>query len=134
MRNVRWKSAYLTQIDCLDTAKTSLFETLRGLGDEVARVEHCQDIEDLLADLNARAAALYATPAPGPDAAARELGSAKIDVERILDRSLPLAALGTPSCHDCGICDAAGERLRGWLDQARCDTHDGRGDHTDEGR
>ncbi|MDZ7752236.1 MAG: hypothetical protein U5S82_11340 [Gammaproteobacteria bacterium] len=121
MRKVRWKGSFLTHIDCLDTAKTRLFRSLDGLGEEVARVEHCQDIEDLLRDLNARASELYGSPAPDPDAAARVLGAAKADVERILDQGLPLAALGTPSCHDCGMCDVTGERLREWLGEARCD-------------
>lgn len=121
MRNVRWKSSYLTRIDCLDTAKTTLFETLKDLADQVSRVEHCRDIEDLLGELNTRATALYAAPAPDGASAARVLGPTREDLARILDQGLPLAALGTPSCHDCGMCDATGERLRGWIDTVRCD-------------
>jgi len=110
MRHLRWKRGYLTGFLGLDRAKQGLHETLQGLNQDLDRVEHCQDIVDLLTELNGQARGLFEIAAGNEAEAGAVLRDHRREIAETLEARLPLPALGTPACRDCDLCERA-ERL-----------------------
>ncbi len=112
MRRVRWKSKYDTGDRRLDEHHKALVAALLHVDSLLRSKEHCQDMEDLYREL---------TDMAGERLRDRRSfrqgrGSDKA-FQGLLTDGLPLAALDTPACRDCGICDLTGERIRAWLDE-----------------
>ena len=112
MRRVRWKSKYTTGNRYLDERNKSLVGILQEIDGALKAKEHCQDMEELQAALTDRAGVRLTQgesvdDSRGSDEAIRDL----------LHDSLPLAALNTPACRRCEVCDMTEERIDGWLAQ-----------------
>ena len=112
MRRVRWKSKYATGDRRLDEHHKALVGVLLEIDAELRAKEHCQDMEDLYGELTDMAGerlldGISFQQSHGSDKAIRGL----------ITDSLPLAALDTPACRDCSICDLTGERIREWLEK-----------------
>jgi len=112
VRRVRWKSKYLTGDRRADERNKRLVAILGELDEALRGKEHCQDMEELYAALaevtGKRLSSAVAPSGAGSDDAVRDL----------IRSSLPLAALHTPACRDCDICDLTDERVTAWLEQA----------------
>jgi predicted Zn-ribbon and HTH transcriptional regulator len=80
--------------------------------------EHCQDMVELMEQLNGQARRLFQTKAGSCRQAEGQIHHHTTAISEILDRHLPLAALDTPACRDCAICDHTEEILREWLEQS----------------
>lgn len=113
MRNLRWKQKFISGFNCLDQSKRQLYQELQNLQTEMAQKEHCQDMRDLMGKLNGQASNLFETNLPN------QLKTHVTGVSQTLDQHLPLAALHTPACRACTICDRTDELLNGWLEQTR---------------
>ncbi len=118
MRRLRWKGKFTTGNRRLDEHHKALVSVLQEIDAALRATEHCQDMEDLYATLTDISAERLAKGesfehGPGSDSAFQDL----------LDDSLPLAALDTPACRDCDICELTGERMSAWLGQGAELTH-----------
>jgi hypothetical protein len=114
MSRLRWKSSYLTGEREVDEGNKALVGLLTDFDRVLKGKEHCQDMNELYADLTgvveerlaagARVAAAQAEVA-GSDGALRQL----------LKTRLPLPARITPACRECGLCDLLDEKVTEWL-------------------
>ena len=112
MKRVRWKGRYASGDPAVDDRNRQLVGLLESFGGELARKEHCQDMNELYADLAGLAQRhLEQTPAD----LGREDGHGYAEVRDLLRRRFPLAALSTPACKECGLCDLMEGQIRGWL-------------------
>jgi hypothetical protein len=112
MKRVRWKSRYLTGRPDLDVRNRALVGLLDAFSQELSRKEHCQDMNAVYDDLASLAGErLEEDPASLATAGA----SGYAAVEGLLKTRFPLAALSTPACKECGLCDLLQDRIRGWL-------------------
>ncbi|MEN8179245.1 MAG: hypothetical protein ABFS39_11620 [Pseudomonadota bacterium] len=118
MRHLRWKRNYISGFSSLDRPKQALYENLQALQTEMEHKEHCQDMEDLMGDLNAQARSLFEVRAGSRQQIEGAVSKHTAAIAQTLDQQLPLAALETPACHDCGICEHTGESIREWLVQS----------------
>ncbi|RMD71415.1 MAG: hypothetical protein D6819_01685 [Gammaproteobacteria bacterium] len=100
MRKLRWKSRYATGDPERDRAHREILERFNAFVDASHKVEHCQDMSDLLAELARRI-----------DTALAKGEEVEDEVRRVLEASLPLDAKDTPACTHCGLCDIIEERL-----------------------
>ena len=112
MRRLRWKSKYATGNRRVDAHHKALVDVLLGIDAELRAKEHCQDMEDLYGELTQMAVDRLAH---GGSSGA--ISSSDGAFRAVLNTSLPLAALDTPACRDCSICDLTEERLGEWLVQ-----------------
>ncbi len=117
MRHLRWKRNFVSGHSCLDRPKQTLYEDLHKLQTEMEHREHCQDMEDLMGDLNAQARKLFELKAGSCEQAVRVINEQATAIAQTLAQQLPLQALDTPACHDCSICDHTGELIGEWLEQ-----------------
>lgn len=111
MRHIRWKNKYLTGDPASDERNRSLVALVSDLGHELGRKEHCQDMNELYAELVQITARRLETMADEPAAATES--DAKLG--EMLRNGFPLAARSTPACKECGLCDLMEERMRDWL-------------------
>jgi hypothetical protein len=126
MRHLRWKRNFLSGFAVLDHPKQALFEDLQTLQTEMQHKEHCQDMADLMDELSAEARRLFEAKAGSCRQAEGLMHNHALAITRSLDNHLPLAALDTPACRDCAICDHTGEMLREWVEQSNTpDTDEG---------
>lgn len=82
-----------------------------GLGAELASKEHCQDMNDVfdrLADLTQQRLKGLASGSPAE-------AENTAEIHRVLTERFPLAAISTPACRDCGLCDSMERKVRAWL-------------------
>ncbi len=118
MRHLRWKRNYFSGISSLDYPKQALYEDLQKLQTEMEHKEHCQDMEDLMNDLKGQARSLFEEKAGNLEQAERVVHEHTTIIAQTLNQHLPLAALETPACRDCAICEHTDELLRTWLMQS----------------
>ncbi len=118
MRHLRWKRNYLSGIGSLDRSKQALYEDLRVLQTEMEHKEHCQDMEDLMIDLSGQARNLFEAKAASRKQAELVVYEHTAAIAQTLDQCLPLAALDTPACRNCAICEHTGELVGNWLVQS----------------
>ncbi len=118
MRHLRWKRNFLSGVASLDRQKEALYEDLRELQTEMEHREHCQDMEDLMDDLNQQARDLFEAKAGSHKQAESVAHAHSKAIAQTLDQHLPLQALDTPACHDCAICKHTGELVGNWLEQS----------------
>lgn len=118
MRYLRWKRNYLSGFPILDHPKQTLYEDLQTLQAEMEQKEHCQDMTDLMLELNGQARDLFEAKPGSCRQAEGLILEHSAAIARILDGHLPLTALDTPACRDCAICAHTEERLREWLVQS----------------
>jgi hypothetical protein len=112
MKRVRWKSRYTTGAPEVHARNRALVGLLEEFGAELGRKEHCQEMNgvyDELASLTRRH--LDQDPA----GLARDDAEGRTAVRVLLQTRFPLAALSTPACKECGLCDLLEGRIRGWL-------------------
>ena len=101
MRRLRWKTKYATGDPDADRRNQALVDLVNGLGAELARKEHCQDINEVfgrLADLTGERLEGLGTGS-GAEAAN------KAEIRRLLTERFPLAARSSPACRECGLCE-----------------------------
>lgn len=115
MRHLRWKRNYLCGIPSLDRPKQALYEGLQELQTEMDHREHCQDMEDLMDDLRGEARNLFEEKAGNRKQAGGIVYEHMEAVAQTLSQHFPLAALDTPACRNCAICDHTDEWVRDWL-------------------
>ncbi|MGD8590511.1 MAG: hypothetical protein PVG22_16935 [Chromatiales bacterium] len=118
MRHLRWKRNYLSGFPVLDHPKQALYEDLQSLHTEMEQKEHCQDMTELMEELNGQARQLFEARAGSCRQAEGALYIHSAAISRTLDSHLPLSALDTPACRVCGICDHAEEIMQEWLEQS----------------
>jgi len=114
VRRVRWKSKYLTGDRRADERNKRLVAILHELDEELRSKEHCQDMEELYGAL----AEVTGKRLSGAEGAPSGVGSDDA-VRDLIRASLPLAALQTPACRDCDICDLTDEKVTAWLQQGK---------------
>lgn len=112
MKRVRWKPGYASGDPAVDERNRQLVGLLETFGGELTRKEHCQDMNELYADL-AGLAQRHLDAAPA--ALGRADGHGYAEVRDLLRSRFPLAALSTPACKECGLCDLLEGQIRGWL-------------------
>ena len=112
MRHLRWKQKFISGFSCLDQSKRHLYQQLQTLQSEMGRTEHCQDMLELMDQLNEQAHSLLETKVPN------QLPTHVAEIGRSLDQYLPLAALDTPACRACSVCDRTEVLLHDWLEAA----------------
>jgi hypothetical protein len=112
MRPPRWKTRYATGEPTLDEQNRILFGLVEELGAELGRREHCQDMNELYREL---LGLVQDQLERDPAGLARNGAPGRTEVETILRGRLPLAALSTPACRECGLCDLLMDRARAWL-------------------
>ena len=110
MRRVRWKKGYATGNRHLDERNKALVGIIQEIDGALRAKEHCQDMEDLQATLTDMTGERLAQG----ESAGYGRGSDEA-IRALLHDSLPLAALDTPACRHCEVCDLTEERLDGWL-------------------
>lgn len=118
MRHLRWKKNYLSGFTSLDRPKKALYEDLQLLQTEMEHKEHCQDMEEMMADLKAQARNLFEAQAGSREQAAEVMQVHLAAIAQTLDQHLPLTALDTPACRECAICEHTGELVGKWLVQS----------------
>jgi len=118
MRHLRWKRNYFSGFTSLDHPKQALYEDLQALQTEMEHKEHCQDMQDLMAELHGQARSLFEEKAGNREQAEAVMYEHTAEIAQTLDQHLPLAALDTPACRDCAICEHTGELLGEWLEQS----------------
>jgi hypothetical protein len=118
MRHLRWKRNYMSGFPALDRPKQALYDNLQVLHTEMEQTEHCQDMLDLMNELNGQARCLFEARAGTRRQAEGLVHNHKRVITQTLDSHLPLAALDTPACRDCSICAHTDERMREWLEQS----------------
>ena len=121
MRHLRWKRNYFNGIPSLDYPKQALYEDLQRLLGEMEHQEHCQDMEDLMETLNEQARGLFEERAGNLEQAEVVVKEYTETLSQTLEQYLPLAALETPACRNCAICDHTDELLRTWVVQSTAD-------------
>ena len=107
MRAVRWNKRYITgdrQFDDRNRDLAALFEELRS---ELSSVEHCQEMNELAARLRDLIKQRFAA-LPGDAGISHQSDKA---IRNLLEHDFPLAALSTPACRECGLCDLMKERV-----------------------
>ncbi len=124
MRHLRWKRKYLSGFSALDRPKQTLYEDLQNLQREMEHKEHCQDMEDLMGELNVQAKSLLEVKVGSPQEIDTAVSGHTASINQTLDQQLPLAALDTPACHDCGICEHADQRIHEWIEQSTVSQED----------
>lgn len=124
MRHLRWKRNYLSGFPILDYPKQALYEDLQTLHAEMEHKEHCQDMADLMQELNGQARQLFEAKAGSCRQAEGLIHDHTTAIARTLDGCLPLSALDTPACRDCAICANTEELLRDWLVQSNSPAED----------
>jgi hypothetical protein len=112
MKRVRWKPRYASGDPAVDARNRQLVGLLETFGGELTRKEHCQDMNELYADL-AGLAQRHLEEAPAE--LGRADGHGYAEMRDVLTSRFPLAALSTPACKECGLCDALEGQIRGWL-------------------
>ena len=112
MRRLRWKSKFATGNRRLDDHNKALVGVLLEIDAALRAKEHCQDMEDLYATLTDVSGERLAQGASFARCRASDTA-----IRELLNDNLPLAALNTPACRDCDICELTGERLSEWLDR-----------------
>lgn len=115
MRHLRWKQNYISGFPCLDRPKQVLYEDLQALQAEMTQQEHCQDMQDLMQDLNGQARSLFEAKAGSYQQAKGLLHEHTAAIEHTLTQHLPLAALDTPACRACALCAHTDALLHDWL-------------------
>jgi hypothetical protein len=118
MRHLRWKQKFLSGFVSLDHSKHLLYEDLQALQAEMEHNEHCQDMEDLMDELNKEARSLFEAKAGSCRQAAGLMHKHTGVIEQILDQHLPLAALDTPACRACAVCAHTDVLMHKWLEQS----------------
>ena len=118
MRYLRWKRNYLSGFPALDQPKQALYDNLQTLQTEMEQKEHCQDMADLMQELNGQARLLFEARAGNCRQATDLVHNHSTAITQTLDSHLPLAALDTPACRECSICAHADARLRSWLERS----------------
>ncbi len=103
MKNLRWKTRYLTGQGTLDQQNRALVECLNGLITATKQREHCQEIETLLEEIATTLEGLLADAPETADLIAKVRGP-------LLD-ALPLPTRKTPACRKCDICDLAEQKV-----------------------
>jgi hypothetical protein len=111
MKAVRWKKNYLTGDSRLDDRNRTLVALVADLRQELSSTEHCQEMNELADRLVELTRQRLSSLSQDPSAEA----ASEAAIEDLLRRDLPLAALSTPACRDCGLCDIMAERVEKWL-------------------
>lgn len=112
MKRVRWKSRFRTGEAETDARNQALVQLLEAFAAELTRKDHCQDMNEVYDDLATLAQSQLDSD---PSALARDGAPGYAAVQALLKTRFPLAALSTPACKDCGLCDLLEDRVRGWL-------------------
>lgn len=118
MRHLRWKQKFISGFSRLDHTKQQLYQELQTLQTEMTQKEHCQDMRVLMDELNQQALNLFQLKAPNL------LQNQVAEIGQTLDRHLPLAALDTPACRACALCDHTDVSLHGWLEATKTSDED----------
>ena len=113
MRAIRWSKRFDTGDPAVDRRNRALVGLVGDLRTELKRAEHCQEINELGDRLTELARRRVSESPTDPAGAART----EAEIRELLERGFPLAALSTPACRDCGLCDLMAERVKGWLDE-----------------
>lgn len=111
MRAIRWKKRYITGDEILDERNRALVALVAGLREELSSVEHCQDMNELadrLSDLAGERLSALANDSS-------RVHESETAIRSLLKNDFPLAALSTPACRECGLCDLLSERVERWL-------------------
>jgi hypothetical protein len=103
MKNLRWKSRYLTGTPEVDQQNRALVECLNGFIQAAKQREHCQEIEGLLEESVVRLEHFLSEKPIAADLTSR--------MKTSLINSLPMPTWGTPACRKCDICDLAEQRI-----------------------
>jgi hypothetical protein len=112
MRPLRWKNRYLTGQAETDQHNKTFVECLNNLMNATRQREHCREIEDFLDQLAHNADALLER---------RENSEIAQAMRARLLGALPLPTRHTASCHDCGICELAEQKVAEHLEApAQC--------------
>ena len=112
MRRVRWRDRYRTGAAEVDARNQALVGLLEELGAELRRKEHCQEMNEVYDEL---ASLAQRHLDQDPAGLARDNAPGYAAVHEVLKARFPLAALSTPACKECGLCDLLQDRVRGWL-------------------
>jgi hypothetical protein len=113
MRAIRWNKRYLTGDPALDERNRALVALVSDLHAELSSAEHCQDMNELAERLAAMAKERLSRLPRDPGVA----GDSETAIRNLLKRDFPLAALSTPACRQCGLCDLMSERVERWLSE-----------------
>ena len=111
MRAIRWNKRYLTGDPVLDGHNRALVALVADLYAELNSVEHCQDMNEL-AERLAELAKERLSALPRDSGV---VGTSETAIRSLLKKNFPLAALSTPACRECGLCDHLSERVARWL-------------------
>jgi hypothetical protein len=112
MKRMRWKGGYVSGDEVVDARNRALVGMLEGFAQELGRKEHCQDMNELYADLVELAGRHLETD---PVALGQDGGAGRVEVAEVIRSRFPLAALSTPACKSCGLCDQLEAPIRDWL-------------------
>ena len=112
MKRIRWKSQYTTGAPAVDERNRALVDLLDAFRGELARKEHCQDMNELYGDLSTLTQGQLEQD---PAGLGQDGGGGYVAVRDVLRTRFPLAALSTPACKECGLCNELEGRIRGWL-------------------
>lgn len=113
MRAIRWNKRYLTGDRALDERNRALVALVADLHAELNSVEHCQDMNEL-AERFAELARERLSDLMKDSGRIQESEAA---IRSLLKNDFPLAALSTPACRECGLCDLMSERVERWLSE-----------------
>ncbi|MCB1750982.1 MAG: hypothetical protein KDI74_04595 [Gammaproteobacteria bacterium] len=108
MKKIRWNKRYLTGDSGLDDRNLALVALLSSLQDELRSKEHCQEINEL----TARLTDLVQQRLSGDP---RRSAESEATIRNLLQHEYPLAAVSTPACRKCGLCELEAERIAAWL-------------------
>lgn len=115
MRPVRWKKKYLTGTTSIDVRQQQMVGLLNSIVVEGEHTEHCEDLNQLYAQLAARTESLLVHEAESPNDLEQQLHEYEHDVKEILAVELPLPAKQGAACRHCGVCDVLEKDLKQWL-------------------
>lgn len=119
MRPIRWKKKYLTGTASIDARQQQMVGLLNSIVVEGEHTEHCEDLNQLYAQLAARTESLLIDETESPDNLEQQLHEYEHDVDEILATELPLPAKQGAACRHCGVCDVLEKDLKQWLAEAK---------------
>jgi len=107
MKRVRWKANYSRGVLETDKHNKNLVNILNDLVLKASQLEHCQDLSDLHKRISELAGVMLQD---------KQIDDVQFNaIQTLLTTDLPLAARGTPACHNCDLCDYLDEQVGQWF-------------------
>lgn len=115
MKQIRWKSKYLTGNLDIDTRLRSIVDILNAVTSEANNAEHCVDLSSFTAEAISATENMLSSVSASPERSTSTMSAFENELRNLLTSKLPLDARGTSACNNCGMCGLLEKQSREWL-------------------